>query len=382
MKKPPVKVAPSQSRFHVRQQKVTTQYHDLKLDQIKEMLPYYLERYWPEKIHRKTESSFQLHCPFHEDKTPSFFADNSKGTWLFKCFSCRRAGSVIDLHSEEAGHDLRSYEAIKATANAVNVQLAQTPIPSLAERREWARTRREAESQALALSKAKEDQRKLTRHQRETLSQKLSPYLSTDWRADLWHRSPIWAETPEESSSAFVSHLFPPDAVLWMGEPYDTGKERHRENFKTCREWLALDSLPSRIASGHFRPGSISRSKENLLTPSFVIIESDDLIGHKPTNAGERAQNRALSYALAGYCQQELGLHLRAVIDTGNKSLHLWFDRPPPKALAAVRTLAPGLRIDTGLLESCATAPLRMPGCLHEKTHLPATLLYLDSSPS
>jgi hypothetical protein len=167
-----------------------------------------------------------------------------------------------------------------------------------------------------------------------------------------------------------------------MGQPYESGKEKHRANFKTCREWLSSDYLPSRIAAGHFKPGSFSRSEENLEDSSFLIVESDDLIGKKPTDAGERNENKSLSYALAGYCQKELGLHLRAVIDTGNKSLHLWFDRPPPNALAAVRTLAAGLRIDTGLLDSCATAPLRMPGCIHEKTKLPATLLYLNHAAS
>jgi hypothetical protein len=123
MKKPPMMVAPSQGRIAARPEKDTTQDHADKLDQIKEMLPHYLERYWLENIHRKTESSFQLHCPFHEDKTPSFTADRKKGTWLFKCFSCGRAGSVIDLHAEEAGLDPRSYEAIQATAQAVGIQL-------------------------------------------------------------------------------------------------------------------------------------------------------------------------------------------------------------------------------------------------------------------
>ncbi|MDB4313974.1 CHC2 zinc finger domain-containing protein [Akkermansiaceae bacterium] len=382
MKKPPFRVAPSQSQFRSRQAKVTTQDHTDKLDQIKEMLPHYLERYWLEKIYRKTETSFQLHCPFHEDKTPSFTADNKKGTWLFKCFSCGRAGSVIDLHAGTAGLDPRSYDAIQATAQAVGIELGQSTPPSPAERREWAIRRREAAKQARDNARKKEEQEKLTTYQRQTLLQKLQPYLSDDWRADLYHSSPLWTETPEESVSAFVGNLFPLDEIIWMGETYDTGQERHRENFRTTREWLKETSLPPRIAAGTFRPGSFSRSKDNLESSPFLIIESDDLIGKKPTNAGERNENKSLSYALAGYCQQELGLHLRAVIDTGNKSLHLWFDQPPPKALAAVRMLAPGLCIDTGLLDSCATAPLRMPGCLHEKTHLPATLLYLNHAAS
>jgi len=382
MKKPPVQVAPSSSRFLPRQRKVTTQDHSDKLDQIKEMLPHYLERYWLEKIHRKTESSFQLHCPFHEDKTPSFAADRKKGTWLFKCFSCGLAGSVIDLYAKDAGLDPRSYDAIKATAQAVGIELEQTTPPSPAERRGWAIRRHEAAKKASATARKKEEQENLTNYQKQTLHQKLQPYLSNDWRADLYHSSPLWTEAPEESTSTFLNILFPPEAIIWMGKPYDTGQERHRENFKRTHDWLKESSLPPRIAAGTFQPGSISRSKDNLENSSFLIIESDDLIGHKPKNPRERNENKALSYALAEYCQNELGLHLRAVIDTGNKSLHLWFDRPPPKALAAVRTLAPGLRIDTGLLDSCATAPLRMPGCIHEKTKLAATILYLNHAAS
>ncbi|MDB4438246.1 CHC2 zinc finger domain-containing protein [bacterium] len=382
MKKPPFRVAPSHSRFDTRQAKVTTQEHTDKLDQIKEMLPHYLERFHSEKIYRRTEFGFQMHCPFHQDRTPSFTADRKKGTWLFKCFSCGIAGSVIDLHAKESGLDPRSYDAIKATAQAVSIDLEKSSLPSPAERREWAIRRREAAKQARDTAHKKEEQEKLTTYQRQTLLQKLHPYLSDDWRADLYDSSPLWTETPEESVSAFVNNLFPAEAIIWMGEPYDSRQERHRKNFKRTRDWLKQTSLPQRIAAGTFQPGSFSRTKENLKTSPFVIIESDDLIGHKPTNAGERNENKALSYALAGYCQHELGLHLRAVIDTGNKSLHLWFDRPPLKALEAVRTLAPGLRIDTGLLDSCATAPLRMPGCIHEKTNIPSTLLYLNHAAS
>lgn len=378
MKKPPFQVAPSKSRFDRRHKKVTTQDHEHKLDQIKDSLPSYLDRYHGERITRRNDRSLTLHCPFHEDRTPSFTADARKGLWLFKCFSCGMAGSIIDLHAKIMGLDPRSFEAIKATAHASGIQLEDSLPLSPLERKKWAQHRHETERQALAKAEEEENQKTLTAHQRITLIKKLEPYLSLDWRADLWHSSPVWTHTPEESPSAFLSTLFPSDAVLWMGEPYDSGQERHRDNFKRTSDWLKQGSLPPRIAAGHFLFGSFSRSKESLAASPSIVIESDDLIGKKPADAGERDQNKALSYALAGYCQKELGLHLRAAIDSGNKSLHLWFDRPPPNALAAIRTLAPGLRIDVGLLDSCATAPLRMPGCIHEKTNLPATLLYLD----
>lgn len=382
MKKPPVKVTLSHCRIAARLEKDTAHNHEHKLDQLKEMLPYYLERYCAKNIHSRTESSFTLHCPFHEDRTPSFTADIKKGTWLFKCFSCGRGGSIIDLHAESSGIDPRSFESIKSTAQAVGLHFDLSTNQTPAERKKWAQQKKQAALRHHAQQEEQENLEILKEHQRETLNQKLAPYLSDNWRADLWHSSPIWTETPEESPSAFLGTLFPPEAILWMGDPYNTGKEKHRRNFKTCQEWLSVDTLPFRVAAGTFAAGSFSRSKDNLETSPFIVIESDDIIGQKPTNADEREKNKALSCALAGYCRHELGLHLRAAIDSGNKSLHLWFDRPPPKALAAVRTLAPGLHIDTGLLDSCATAPLRMPCCIHEKTKRPAILLYLSPSKS
>ena len=382
MKKPPVQVAPSQSRFALRQKKDTLQLTDLKLDDIKERLPNYLERYYQEKIHKRTSRSLTLHCPFHEDRTPSFVADDKQGTWLFKCFSCGRAGSLIDFHAETAGLNPRSLEAISATAQAVGIQLPDSQPFTKRERLEWLKKQKKGQEEGARRRKESENLATLTTHQRKTLCQKLSPYLSKDWKADLFYGSPIQAETPADAPFVFLSTLFPSEAILWMGEPRDTGSEKHRSHFKCCRDWLSVGKLPSRIAAGHFQADSISRSQVNLGSRPFIVIESDDLIGHKPTTDEERRDNKALSHALAGYCQHELGLHLRAVIDTGNKSLHLWFDRPSEAALDAVRTLAPGLRIDMGLLGSCASAPLRMPGCIHEKTNTPAILYYLNNSPA
>ena len=80
MKKPPFQVAPSKSRFDLRQKKATTQDHERKLVQIKDSLPSYLERYHGERITRRNDRSLTLHCPLHEDRTPSFTADARKGS--------------------------------------------------------------------------------------------------------------------------------------------------------------------------------------------------------------------------------------------------------------------------------------------------------------
>ncbi|MDB4485762.1 CHC2 zinc finger domain-containing protein, partial [bacterium] len=268
MKKPPSQVAPPQSRFRSRQAKVTTQQDPDKLDQLKALLPHYLERYHTDRITKRSPHKLTLHCPFHEDRSPSFTADDSKGTWLFKCFSCGRAGSLIDLHAEIALLKPRTAEALQSTAQAVGMELPQSPALTHAERKQWALKRREAERSHAEQQKKAKQQKLLTDHQQRTLSDKLKPYLSTDWRADLWHSSPLWTETPNDSTLVFLSTLFPPDALLWMGEPYDTGQEKHRSHFKTCQEWLKVTPLPPRLAAGCFRADSYSRSIVNLESSS------------------------------------------------------------------------------------------------------------------
>ncbi|MCP5537540.1 MAG: hypothetical protein H7A51_15065 [Akkermansiaceae bacterium] len=238
-------------------------------------------------------------------------------------------------------------------------------------KRQWAEQRRR---EKLRITK----QEKLTERIQEILEGKLSPYLSNDWQADLWHASPIRFDHSEAAPHDFIASLFKPDDVLWLGDTYDTGKPEHAANFKTCRDWLTIARLPHRIAAGTFHPGTISRCKEYVKSSPFILLESDELIGRKPSTPEERERNKALSSALIGYAKDKLGLTLRAVIDTGNRSLHAWYDRPPEPAMNAIHKMAAGLRIDKAVLDSCQAAPLRMPHCIHEKTNHPARLLYLN----
>lgn len=239
------------------------------------------------------------------------------------------------------------------------------------EKRQWAEQRRR---EKLRITK----QENITQRIQEILERKLAPYLSSDWQADLWHDSPIRFDHPEAAPHDFIASLFKPDDILWLGDIGDSGKPHHAANFKTCREWLRIDRLPPRIAAGTFHPGSISRGKDSVQTAPFILIESDDLIGHKPSTPEDRERNKCLSHALNGYARDKLGLTLRALIDTGGKSLHAWYDRPPEPAMNALRKMAAGLRIDESILENCQSSPLRMPHCIHEKTQTPARLLYLN----
>jgi len=203
---------------------------------------------------------------------------------------------------------------------------------------------------------------------------------SDDWRADLWHESPIRLDgEPCDDWILLLGCLFPREAIVFIGDLHDSGEGRGEGHFRRVEEWLQGSSLPGpRIAAATFRSGTIHRRKDCVESRPYLVLESDDLIGHKPTTATEREQNKAATAALFQWFVHSLGMHLAAVIDTGNRSLHGWFRMPRrPGLLSQLEFIAPKLHLDPSLFRQ-PNAPLRLPGTIHEKTGEPARLLYLD----
>lgn len=73
---------------------------------------------------RKSGQNHFAHCPFHEDKTPSFSVNESKQ--IFYCFSCGRGGNVFNFLREIEG--LTYPEAIIKTADLINYPLDQSMV--------------------------------------------------------------------------------------------------------------------------------------------------------------------------------------------------------------------------------------------------------------
>lgn len=209
-----------------------------------------------------------------------------------------------------------------------------------------------------------------------TLGAKLKPYLSDTWRTDLLDSSPVYFDTPDRIAHEFIQSLFQPSDILWLGGEFDSGKEKHRANFKSCEQWLELEELPPRIAAGTFKAESFSRSQANVESSPFILVECDEMLGHLPETPEEKELNKAKSFALIKFLEEELDLSIRAIIDTGNKSIHCWMDKPAPAELSALLSLARGLRIDESPINS-PHFPLRMPHSVHDKTKQQARLLYL-----
>jgi len=144
--------------------------------------------------------------------------------------------------------------------------------------------------------------------------------------------------------------LFPDDAVVWIGrDKFDSGKARHQSRFRTSADWL--DRGPcggAYICPNSFKPGSWSRSNPSIEKRNFLVVESDSL-------------NRDQVGAVFRFLESEnVGMRLRAVVDTGGKSLHGWFDYPGESLAKRLRKLLPALGCDRAMFNP--SQPTRLPG--------------------
>jgi DNA primase len=74
---------------------------------------------------RKRGVNYIGNCPFHNEKTPSFNVNPSKG--IFKCFGCGKGGDVVSFVEE---YEKFSFvEAIRWLANYYQIALEETEVP-------------------------------------------------------------------------------------------------------------------------------------------------------------------------------------------------------------------------------------------------------------
>ena len=180
-------------------------------------------------------------------------------------------------------------------------------------------------------------------------------------------RSPI--ELPEE----LIEHQWwqllcqlPPTDNIWIGDLNETGDPRFANRFRTVKDWLQTERrCPGPfICPAHFKPGACERSSANVVQNRFLIVESDTLTKDEVSSV---------------FLWLKESWHLVAVIDTGNKSLHGWFQRPSdlkPGEFADAKIVLESLGCDGAMFKPAQAT--RLPGWVREDTHLYQTLLYLD----
>ena len=70
---------------------------------------------------RRSGASYKGLCPFHDDKTPSFYVNPARG--ICKCFSCGKGGNVVHFIMEQ--EQLRYYEALKFLAKRYGIEVKE-----------------------------------------------------------------------------------------------------------------------------------------------------------------------------------------------------------------------------------------------------------------
>lgn len=188
--------------------------------------------------------------------------------------------------------------------------------------------------------------------------------------SDFWEMSPVRLLDGPADDWRLLLQLFQPHDVVWIGGLYDScgddatesRKEFCRRHFRTVADWLIEPHAPEQhTCPCVFKPGAYSRSQNAVTHRRFLVTESDIL--SKPEMC-----------AVFRWCRQFM--RLRAIVDTGGKSFHAWFDAPPPEIESELRIILPTLKMDKSLFD--LAHPCRLPGAWREPGKLRQALLYLD----
>ncbi|MBW3534294.1 MAG: DNA primase, partial [Gemmatimonadetes bacterium] len=71
---------------------------------------------------KKSGKDYKARCPFHEERTPSFYVVPSKG--FYNCFGCGASGDVFSFLMKKGG--LEFVEAVRHVAGKVGIELRET----------------------------------------------------------------------------------------------------------------------------------------------------------------------------------------------------------------------------------------------------------------
>ena len=172
--------------------------------------------------------------------------------------------------------------------------------------------------------------------------------------AQILEDSPLLvAERDAEDQFRTWLRLWPAHCHVWIGDVFSSGRPEHRTHFRPVAEWYQIGPVMGNYTCGAaFKPGTFSRSNENIEGQRYLVVESDTLAKDEIG-------------AVFAYMNNRLRYNLHAIIDTAGKSLHGWFDAPPNKTME--NRLKAGLTAfgcDPKLFTY--SQPVRVPGAFRE----------------
>ena len=181
------------------------------------------------------------------------------------------------------------------------------------------------------------------------------PVVLQRWRwpyAEILASSPTPIPNAREDQTRLVLGAFLPDDVVWIGDRRDSGQPHHAACFNTAEAWLERDVIDGPlICPVAFKPGSVSRSNENVVARRFLVVESDTL-------------DKDQVGAVFRWLRDEVDLSLVAIVDTAGKSLHAWYGWPGDDQLDEMKLVLPALGCDPKLFT--ASQPVRLAGGLRD----------------
>jgi|GEM_PF-727269 len=207
---------------------------------------------------------------------------------------------------------------------------------------------------------------------------------------DLQQNSPIKLKDAVGLEWMMYLTLYQLDDVVWIGGKYDSGSAEYEHCFKKVSEWIEAGLSEDRgpfICASTFKPGTVARKKENVAVRRFLVVELDridEIVEAKgakkePLTDDDKFRNKTKSAAVFHWLKDEVGLRLRAVVDSGNKSLHAHFEMPPDDVLAELEIVLPAMKCDAATLRPAQ--PVRRPCYIAtDGSGRQQTLLYLDRS--
>ncbi len=202
--------------------------------------------------------------------------------------------------------------------------------------------------------------------------------------ADLWEASPIrLADEPQYDAPLFLESMFQPDDLLFIGDRLDAGVIG--QNIRTCAQWveyfrngrqagpfIIISPLSGQPAQKKSDDGQTLRGDNNVQTFRFCMAEFDNL-----------SREDQIKFWSA------VKLPIRALIDSGGKSIHAWLE---VSKIAVVETLADwqahikSKLYDQGLtplgVDSACSNPARLsrlPGFFRREKNNWQRLLWLSS---
>jgi len=198
--------------------------------------------------------------------------------------------------------------------------------------------------------------------------------------ADVWEdsRQRIDCDLVEFDPRHFLDTLFPQDALVWTGQVNHSGT-RHADHWRSIADWqeMPLAGVGPFTAPAIWKPGTASRTAENVLAAPYTVLDFDGFDGRKPEKPDEIDKHRRDSLALVRWIREGLRWQLAAIVWTGSKSIHAWFHTPPADVLQSLRDTAAALGIDAALVGRPEHA-CRLPGQRHEKTGGMSRVLWLQ----